>query len=320
MIKTFSAETTDDLMRAAASHILRDGLSVDPTRGPVLEVCAVGLELTNPRARLSRSEGRGRVFSCLGELCWYLSGSSTASDVSYYIPAYEAEAEDGVVYGGYGPRLLRWDGINQIDSVVKVLRDGPASRRAVIQLFDHEDLRAQHRDIPCTCTLQFLIRGNRLHLITYMRSNDVYLGLPHDIFSFTMIQEVVARTLGVPLGIYSHFVGSLHVYEHHRDRITAFIREGWQGTTDIMPEMPLGDPWSGVAQLLQSELAIRRGVSFRELDMPENPYWADLVRLLAVYSSDKRGDYQAMRKIRQLMDSPTYDIYVSSRIDREVSS
>jgi thymidylate synthase len=153
-----------------------------------------------------------------------------------------------------------------------------------------------------------------------MRSNDVYLGLPHDIFSFTMIQEIVASTLGVPLGIYSHFVGSLHVYEHHRDRITAFIREGWQGTTDIMPEMPPGDPWPGVAQLLRSELAIREGVSFRELDMPENPYWADLVRLLAVYSSDKRGDYQAMREIRQLMDSPTYDIYVSSRIDREVSS
>ena len=65
---------------------------------------------------------------------------------------------------------------------------------------------------PCTCTLQFLARGVKLDLIVYMRSNDVIKGLPHDIFCFTMLQEIAARRLSLEPGIYKHCVGSLHLY------------------------------------------------------------------------------------------------------------
>ena len=63
-----------------------------------------------------------------------------------------------------------------------------------LQIFDAKDLlNFQHKDIPCTVSLQFLIRENKLHLFVNMRSNDVFLGLPHDIFCFTMIQEIIAN-------------------------------------------------------------------------------------------------------------------------------
>ena len=61
------------------------------------------LELTNPRARLSRSVTRGRIFSALGELCWYLSGTNAVEPISYYLSHYRLSGENGAVFGGYGP-------------------------------------------------------------------------------------------------------------------------------------------------------------------------------------------------------------------------
>ena len=159
------------------------------------------LELNHPRARLSRSETRGRPFSCLGEFLWYLSRDNKLDFIRYYIPAYEKETEDGeTIYGAYGPRLFDQRGHDQLRNVINLLRSHPESRRAVIQLFNAEDIARRYKEVPCTCTLQFLVRRKRLHMLTTMRSNDAYKGLPHDIFCFTMLQEVVARTLGLELG------------------------------------------------------------------------------------------------------------------------
>ncbi len=55
-------------------------------------------------------------------------------------------------------------------------------------------------------------RGSNLHMSVTMRSNDAYMGLPHDVFCFTMLQEMVAKTLGLELGEYYHYVGSMHLY------------------------------------------------------------------------------------------------------------
>ena len=83
-----------------------------------------------------------------------------------------------------------------------------------------------------------------------MRSNDSYIGLPHDFFAFTMIQEIVARTLDCGLGAYKHFVGSLHLYEDDLDSAQGYINEGLQPTTAAMPAMPRGDPWKVIDVLL----------------------------------------------------------------------
>ena len=79
--------------------------------------------------------------------------------------------------------------------VIKTLSEKPTTRQAVVQILDAEDISEQHKNVPCTCTLQFFARGRRLHMVASMRSNDAYIGLPHDVFAFTMIQEIVARAL-----------------------------------------------------------------------------------------------------------------------------
>src|SRR6267154_605476 len=133
--RSFSAATLDDVMRYAIEAIQQDGEQVNATKGPNTELRGVRLEITNPRARLSRTETRGKPFSALGELCWYLAGTNRTDFIRYYIDKYKEWDEDGIIFGGYGPRLLRSEAGNQIVNITKLLQEKPDSRRAVIQLF-----------------------------------------------------------------------------------------------------------------------------------------------------------------------------------------
>jgi thymidylate synthase len=201
MAATFLTEATlDDLMHTVFEGILKNGEEIRPTKGAAKEINGVLLELTNPRARLSRTETRGKPYSCLGELCWYLAKTNNLSFISYYLPVYTKYADGDLIFGGYGPRLFNWDGLDQIANIIAMLREKPHSRQAVVQLFDAEDIVGEHNDVPCTCTLQFMLRRDRLLMFVNMRSNDAYWGLPHDVFSFTMLQEIMARTLDVEVG------------------------------------------------------------------------------------------------------------------------
>jgi thymidylate synthase len=226
--------------------------------------------------------------------------------ISYYIPAYVKFADGNIIFGGYGPRLFNWRGLNQLAKVIDVLTRKRDSRRAVIQLFDAHDIVEEHNDVPCTCTLQFMNRDGKLHLFTNMRSNDAFLGLPHEVFCFTMLQEIVARAVSVRLGTYKHSVGSLHLYEESSNGAQRFLDEGWQSTTP-MPPMPLGDPWPGIAFLLEAESAIRTGGAFDAARLGDvDPYWADLVRLLQVFRCKKDKDADTIETLRGRMWSDVY--------------
>jgi thymidylate synthase len=301
-------------MRVAVDVLLSEGIHINPTKGGCTEIAAATFELANPRARVSRSASRGRLFSALGELCWYLSGSNKTQDIAYYVKYYQKLDEDGLIFGGYGPRLFSFDGVNQVEYVIRTLRNAPSSRKAVIQLFDHQDVSEDHADVPCTCTLQYLLRNGRLSAITYMRSNDVFRGLPHDIFCFTMFQELIARSVGVELGPYHHMVGSLHMYDDDARELDGFVAEGWQATTRVMPAMPPGDPQAGLVHLLGVEHLLRTGTSPVGIDFGPEPYWADLGRLLGVYAV-RKGPLEAIERIRSEMDSDYYDSYIADRAD-----
>jgi thymidylate synthase len=159
-----------------------------------------------------------------------------------------------------------------------------------------------------------MVRDGRLELIASMRSNDAFKGLPHDVFSFTMMQEIVARILGHELGAYFHFVGSLHLYDVNRRAAQQYLDEGWQPTLHVaMPPMPAGDPRSSIGTVLQAEAAIREGRGPGEQVEGLPPYWRDIVRLLEIYGHRKRKEYAKIRSIGQAMAHPVYKEYINPR-------
>lgn len=117
-------------------------------------------------------------------------------------------------YGAYGPRT-----VEQIANCVAILRADPLTRQAVVSIWNEVDL-THVGDKPCTVFLQFLVRPDAntmmaLELHVHMRSQDVWLGTPYDVFMFTQLQHTVAHDLGLPVGKYVHHTTSLHIYERN---------------------------------------------------------------------------------------------------------
>jgi thymidylate synthase len=307
------ALTIDDLMRSVFKRLLKSDIKVSSSKGKNREVMGALLELEDPRSRISRTEKKGTFFSCLGELLWYLSGTNSLSFISHYLSRYSEYSDDGkTVYGAYGPRLFGKKPGNQFSSVCALLRQKENSRQAVMQLFDAEDLEEEHEDVPCTCTIQILIRNKRLHMYTTMRSNDAYWGLPHDVFAFTMIQEIMANTLGIGLGTYRHAVGSLHLYDKHRGDARRFLQEGWQDRI-AMPPMPKGDPWPSIQKLLKAERDIRLGRQVRAERLKLDPYWLDLVRMLQIFKTKNEA---MIRRTRKGVTFKEYRSYIDQKTER----
>ena len=157
-----------------------------------------------------------------------MSGDTRLNFIDYYVPnKFQKESDEQIrVRGGYGDRLFSFNGIDQVGNVIRQLKDKPSSRRAVIQLFDATDLDGNYKSVPCTCTLQFLARDGRLNLFVSMRSNDAYVGLPHDFFAFTMLQEVISRSTGHELGEYKHCACSLHLYGYLKEQAQQYLKIG----------------------------------------------------------------------------------------------
>jgi thymidylate synthase len=305
-------ESLDDILMKLYGTLPQEGTRNVGSRGETLEMLGVALRLQNPRARLSRSENRGKPFSALGELLWYLSARNDLAFIAEYVQAYKDEAEeDGSIHGGYGPRLFNMRGqIDQITSVVNLLLRKPSSRRAVVQLFNAEDIASVHREVPCTTTMQFFNRQGRLHMAVTMRSNDAFKGLPHDAFCFTMLQEMIACRVGVGLGEYYHYAGSMHVYNNNIADLAAYIDEGHHKLAE-MPPMPAGNPFDYVSLLLDCERRMRIGEYFNASDVLSDPYWADLVRLLQAFWAS--GNEARLNDLLSKFASPIYRSYLESR-------
>lgn len=154
----------------------------------------------------------------VGELAWYLSGSNRVSDISRFAKKWVEISDDGETNNSaYGWRIMSKFGFDQWEHVKNLLKKDPNSRQAVIHIKDADDHPT--KDVPCTVYLQFLLRNGELNLSVHMRSNDIWMGVPYDMFSFCFLQMKMAMELGVEIGQYTHYAGSLHLYE--RDYQTA---------------------------------------------------------------------------------------------------
>jgi thymidylate synthase len=147
-----------------------------------------------------------------------------------------------------------------------------------------------------------------------LRSNDAYWGLPHDAFCFTMLQEMMARRLGVEVGEYLHYAGSMHVYGKFLDGMREYVSEGVQRTIE-MPAMPSGDPFTIVDRLLDVERRLRAGATLDAGNEVGDPYWADIIRLLQVFWARKLApDYlRRLDELRAELVSDSYRPYVDGR-------
>lgn len=176
-------------------------------------------------------------------------------------------ADRGRLRGAYGPRV--WP---QLTHVVRLLKRDPDTRQAYVTVWNGHETAADSKDTPCTLGFHFLIRGDALHLITTMRSNDMWLGLPYDWFMFSRLQQAMADALGLPVGSYVHRVGSLHVYERDAARLDAIGTQVDAKYPFTAPAFRGYDSLSTV-RTVASEIALRRDDHWQELKPDSGEAW-----------------------------------------------
>lgn len=146
------------------------------------------------------------------EAAWILSGDNRVSTISPFSRNISNFSDDGeTFFGAYGPKIM-----DQLAYVVKTLEHDPDSRQAVINIWRENP--PQSKDIPCSISVQFLIRNNKLHCQYTMRSSDAWLGWVYDVFNFSMLSGVVLIALGelfpqLELGFLTLTAGSQHLYD-----------------------------------------------------------------------------------------------------------
>lgn len=216
MVMVFNALTVDDAWTQAFNCLANqaeEGWNNSSRDGAVVgEICDAVFCVEDPTKNIVTNPIRKMPMRyAIGELAWYLSGSNRVSDISRFAKKWVDISDDGVHNNSaYGWRIYDKFDFNQWEYVKGLLQRDPNTRQAIIHIKDADNRPT--KDTPCTVYLQFLLRDGKLNLSVHMRSNDIWMGVPYDMFSFCFLQMKMAMELGVEIGQYTHYAGSLHMY------------------------------------------------------------------------------------------------------------
>ena len=183
----------------------------------------------------------------VAELLWYLEAKQDKEGSDFickYAKFWDSlRNPDGSLNSNYGYYIFnpmkdvcpqhemieKYRNMSQFDYVIDCLMNDKDSRQALININSvfHKNIE-NIKDFPCTTSIQFMIREDRLNMIVHMRSCDLVLGFCNDVFQFTEIQKLVLYALKkkysqLALGTYTLFANSLHIYERHFGMIESII-------------------------------------------------------------------------------------------------
>ena len=159
------------------------------------------------------------------EAWWILSGRNDVESIKDYSKVISTFSNDNYHFdGAYGPRV-----VDQIRYIVDSLAQDLNTRQAVLTIW-RANPRAS-KDIPCTVSIQWLIRDGYICCIDNMRSSDIWLGVPYDIFNFTMLTGYIMLLLkergikNLKLGNLYLNAGSQHLYEDNWEKAQKLIQK-----------------------------------------------------------------------------------------------
>lgn len=199
----------EDVWRTLVWQGFDEGVEVDRRNGRTFE--RLNVAATWPAVSgILVNEGRAmRMDFAKTEALWILDGRNDLAPLVNVIKGMADYSDNGkVMSGAYGPH---W--VAQRTYVLDTLRTHPHSRQAVVSIWQPRPSRSA--DIPCTISWQFMLVDGHLDMFVNMRSSDIWLGLPYDAFSWSVVLIDTALSLGVPYGNVHYHATTLHLYERH---------------------------------------------------------------------------------------------------------
>jgi len=134
------------------------------------------------------------------------------------------------VYGDLGPvygkQWRNFEGVDQLDQVVKDIQLSPDSRRLIVSAWNPKDIPIMVKSglPPCHTLFQFYVSEGKLSCQLYQRSADVFLGIPYNIASYAILTLMIARVTGLEPGEFIHTLGDAHLYSNHLEQVEEQLR------------------------------------------------------------------------------------------------
>ena len=162
--------------------------------------------------------------SIVVELLWFLRGDTNVEflhrhGVSIWDEWADEHGDLGPVYGSQWRSWPTQDGrsIDQIAAVIERIRSEPTSRRLIVSAWNVAEVDSMALP-PCHTLFQFYVAGGRLSCQLYQRSGDLFLGVPFNIASYSLLLMMVAQACGLEAGEFVHTFGDAHLYSNHVDQ------------------------------------------------------------------------------------------------------
>jgi len=175
------------------------------------------------------------------ELLWFLMGSTNINylrdrGVTIWDEWADEQGELGPVYGS---QWRRWDGpdgrsIDQISQVIEEIKTNPDSRRLIVSAWNVARID-EMRLPPCHCLFQFYVANGKLSCHLYQRSADLFLGVPFNIASYSLLTMMAAQVTGLGVGEFIQSFGDAHIYLNHVEQ----VKEQLSRRPRALPQMVL---------------------------------------------------------------------------------
>jgi thymidylate synthase len=162
--------------------------------------------------------------SIIYELLWFLRGDTNISYLNEHgVTIWDEWADESGNLGRvYGAQWRDWRGANgigvdQIDKVISQIKSNPHSRRLIVSAWNPAEVEETALP-PCHVLFQFYVQDGELSCQLYQRSADLFLGVPFNIASYSLLMMMVAQVTDLKPGDFVHTFGDLHLYLNHIDQ------------------------------------------------------------------------------------------------------
>ena len=137
----------------------------------------------------------------------------------------------------YGVQWRNFNGVDQIQELIEGLKKNPNSRRHILTAWNPSEINEMSLP-PCHAFSQFFVSNNKLSCQLYQRSCDMFLGVPFNIASYSLLIHIIAEECKFGVGEFIHSLGDFHIYEEHFDQVKIQLtREPKQlPTLDFLPK------------------------------------------------------------------------------------
>lgn len=118
----------------------------------------------------------------------------------------------------YGKQWRNFNGIDQLKNIIQEIKNNPTSRRLIVSAWNPCEIETMALP-PCHTIFQFYVQNNKLSCQLYQRSGDVFLGIPFNIASYSLLTILIAKECNLEVGEFIHTLGDAHIYSNHFEQI-----------------------------------------------------------------------------------------------------